>query len=49
MADRKKDPKGGKGFSFSFNFSWLYLILILGIGYLLFNNQQSADPQKIEW
>ena len=49
MADRKKDPKGGKGFSFTFNFSWLYLLLILGIGYLLFNNQQTSDPQKIEW
>ena len=49
MADKKKDPKGGKTFRVSFNFSWLYLLLILGIGWLLFNNQQSADPQKIEW
>ena len=50
MADKnKKDPKGGKGFTFSFNFSWLYLLLILGIGWLLFNNQRSADPKKIEW
>ena len=49
MADNKKDPKGGKTFRFSFNFSWLYLLLILGIGWLLFANQKSADPQKIEW
>ena len=49
MADKQKDPKEGKKFSFTFNFSWLYLLLILGIGWLLFNNQQSADPQKIEW
>ena len=47
MADRKKNPKGGKGVRVSFNFSWLYLLLILGIGWLLFNNQQSAEPQKI--
>ena len=49
MADNKKDPKGRKGFSFSFSFSWFYLLLILGIGWLLFNNQHSSDPQKIEW
>ncbi len=49
MAGNKKDPKGRKGFSFSFNFSWFYLLLILGIGWLLFSNQQSSDPQKIEW
>ena len=49
MADNKKDPKGNKVFSFTFNFSWLYLLLILGIGWLLFNNQQSSEPQKIEW
>ena len=49
MAEQKKDPKRGKGFSFSFNFSWLYLLLILGSGWLLFNNQQTSDPQKIEW
>ena len=49
MADKKKDPKGGKTFRVSFNFSWLYILLILGIGWLLFSNQQSSDPQKIEW
>ena len=49
MADKKKDPKGGKTFRVSFNFSWLYLLLIVGIGWLLFSNQQSSDPQKIEW
>ena len=49
MADKKKDPKGGKTFRVSFNFSWLYLLLIAGIGWLLFSNQQSSDPQKIEW
>ena len=49
MADKKKDPKGGKTFRVSFNFSWLYLLLILGICWLLFSNQQSSEPQKIEW
>ena len=49
MAENKKDPKGGKSFRVSFNFSWLYLLLIAGIGWLLFSNQQSSEPQKIEW
>ena len=49
MAENKKDPKGRKPVRVTFNFSWLYLLLILGIGWLLFNNQQSAEPQKIEW
>ena len=49
MADNKKNPKGRKGFSFSFSFSWFYLLLILGIGWLLFSNQRSSEPQKIEW
>ena len=40
MAERKK---------ISFNFSWLYFLILLGIGYLLFNNQRSAAPEKIEW
>ena len=33
----------------SFNFSWLYMLLLLGVGYMLFNNQRSAAPEKIEW
>ena len=50
MADNKSNnPKSRKPARFSFNFSWLYLLLIFGIGWLLFNNQQSADPKKIEW
>ena len=50
MADNKSnDSKSRKPARFSFNFSWLYLLLIFGIGWLLFNNQQSADPKKIEW
>jgi ATP-dependent metalloprotease FtsH len=50
MADNKNNnPKSRKPARFSFNFSWLYLLLIFGIGWLLFNNQQSADPKKIEW
>ena len=32
-----------------FNFSWLYFLLLLGIGYLLFNNQRSGEPEKVEW
>ena len=47
MADMSKDPKGRR--IFSFNFSWFYFLLLLGIGYLLFNNQRSASPEKIEW
>ena len=50
MADNKNNnSKSRKPARFSFNFSWLYLLLIFGIGWLLFNNQQSADPKKIEW
>ena len=50
MADNKSNnSKSRKPARFSFNFSWLYLLLIFGIGWLLFNNQQSADPKKIEW
>ena len=49
MAENKKDPKGGKTFRVSFNFSWLYLLLILFLFWLLFFNQQSSEPQKIEW
>jgi cell division protease FtsH len=33
----------------TFNFSWLYFLILVGIGFLLFNNQQSASPEKIEW
>ena len=40
MADGKKKR---------INYSWLYFLILLGIGYLLFNNQQSASPEKIEW
>ena len=43
MADNKKNRKIG------FNFSWLYFLLFIGIGYLLFSNQRSSDPEKVEW
>ena len=33
----------------SFNFSWFYVLLFLGIGYMLFSNQRTAAPEKIEW
>ena len=33
----------------SFNFSWFYILLLLGIGYMLFSNQRTAAPEKIEW
>ena len=49
MKEDNKDPKGRKIFSFSINFSWLYLIVLLGIGYLLFNNMQNTQPEKVEW
>jgi len=39
MAEKKK----------VFNFSWLYMILLIGVGYMLFSNQRSAAPEKIEW
>ena len=48
MAD-KKDPKGRKIFSFTLNLSWIYLLIFLGIGYMLFRNQNSSEPAKIEW
>ena len=31
------------------NLSWFYILLLVGIGYMLFNNQKSAAPEKIEW
>ena len=40
MAEKKK---------ITFNFSWLYFLILIGIGYLLFNNQRSSAPEKIEW
>ncbi len=40
---RKRD------FHFRFNFSWIYLILVMGIGWMLLNNQNGANPQKVEW
>ena len=49
MAENNKPNGGRKPVKISFNFSWLYLLLILGIGWLLFSNTRSADPQKIEW
>ena len=33
----------------TFNFSWLYVVVLLGIGFLLFNNQRSSSPEKVEW
>ena len=46
----KKDPKGGrKIFSFTLNLSWVYLLIFLGIGYMLFRNQGTSEPAKIEW
>ena len=38
-----------KKFSFQINFSWLYIVLLVVIGYMLFNNQRTANPEKIEW
>lgn len=32
-----------------FNFSWFYVLLLVGIGYMLFANQRTASPEKIEW
>ena len=51
MADKKKnsDKNGKKVFSFTLNLSWIYLLIFLGIGYLLFRNQGSSEPAKIEW
>lgn len=45
----KKDPKGRKIFSFTLNLSWVYLLIFLGIGYMLFRNQSTSEPAKIEW
>ena len=39
----------GSGKRITVNFSWLYLLIFLGMGYLLFNNQRSGSPEKIEW
>ena len=45
----KKDPNGRKIFSFTLNLSWIYLLIFLGIGYMLFRNQGTSEPEKIEW
>ena len=50
MADKKNSDKNGKKvFSFTLNLSWIYLLIFLGIGYMLFRNQGSSEPAKIEW
>ena len=40
MADKKKN---------AFNFSWLYFLILIGIGYMMFSNQRTGQPEKVEW
>ena len=49
MADKKNPNKDKKIFSFTLNLSWIYLLIFLGIGYMLFRNQNTGEPAKIEW
>ncbi len=49
MAESSKMPNNKGGRKIIVNLSWLYILLFIGIGYLLFRNQQSASPEKIEW
>jgi len=49
MADNNGKDPDKRRIKVSFGFSWLYLLLIIGIGYMLFNNQSTAAPEKIEW
>ncbi len=44
-----KKSNNKKQKTIQFSFSWIYLILLVGIGYMFFNQENSANPQKIEW
>ncbi|MBQ9653529.1 MAG: ATP-dependent zinc metalloprotease FtsH [Bacteroidales bacterium] len=46
---QKNNNDGKKGFSFTLNLSWIYILILIGIGYLLFRNQNSSSPEKVEW
>ena len=48
MATNNNTPRGRKPVKIRFGISWLYIILMVGIGWMFFN-QESANPQKIEW
>ena len=41
MAEKRKIIK--------INFSWLYFLLLAGLGFMLFRNQGSGSPEKVEW
>ncbi len=49
MANSSKQPNNKGRRKIIVNLSWLYILLFFGIGYLLFRNQQSASPEKVEW
>ena len=34
---------------YSINLSWLYILIFIGIGYMLFRNQNTSSPEKVEW
>jgi len=44
MADNKKSGRRWFG-----NLSWLYILIFIGMGYMLFSNQRSGEPEKVEW
>ncbi len=50
MAENKNNvPRGKKPVRIQFGISWIYLFLLIGIGYMFFNQENAANPQKEEW
>ncbi len=49
MAENKKTPKGKKPVRIQFGISWIYILLFIGLGYMFFNQEGAANPQKEEW
>ena len=47
MPENKQNGK--KEIRVKFNLSWLYIVLLVGIGWMLFNQGNGGNPQKIEW
>ncbi|MBQ2112839.1 MAG: ATP-dependent zinc metalloprotease FtsH, partial [Bacteroidales bacterium] len=49
MAEKSNTPRGKKPVRIKFNISWIYILLLFGIGYMFFNQESAANPQKEEW
>ena len=49
MTEKSNTPRGKKPVRIRFNISWIYILLLFGIGYMFFNQENAANPQKEEW